>query len=96
MNADICAAINGRQLLELRYHGYARIVEPYAYGRDKNGDALLRCYQISGGSESGQPTGWKILKVAEVFAINEQAAIFTPRPEYRRGDKAMIFMFCQL
>jgi hypothetical protein len=96
MNTDICAAINGRQLLELRYHGYARTVEPYAYGRDKHGDALLRCYQISGGSESGQPTGWKILKVAEVFAINEQMATFTPRSEYRRGDKAIALMFCQL
>lgn len=96
MNATICAAINGRQLLELRYHGYARIVEPYAYGRDKNGDALLRCFQISGGSGSGQQTGWKLLKVADVFAINEQKPTFTPRPEYRPGDKAMVFIFCQL
>jgi len=96
MSPTICSAIHGRQLLELRYHGYARTVEPYAYGRDKNGDALLRCFQISGGSESGQPTGWKILKVAEVFAINEQKATFRPRPEYRRDDKAMAFMFCQL
>ena len=96
MNADICAAINGRQLLELRYHGYARIVEPYAYGRDKSGDALLRCYQIAGGSESGQPAGWKLLKVADVFAINEQKATFTPRSQYRRDDKAITFMFCQM
>ena len=96
MNTEICAAINGRQLLELRYHGYARLVEPYAYGRDKNGEALLRCFQISGGSESGQIIGWKILKVAEVFAIHEQKNTFSQRPEYRRGDRAMVFMFCQL
>jgi hypothetical protein len=96
MSPTICSAINGRQLLELRYHGYVRTVEPYAYGRDKNGDALLRCFQISGGSESGQPTGWKLLKVADAFAINEQKATFMSRPEYRRGDKAIAFMFCQL
>ncbi|SDR51245.1 hypothetical protein SAMN05443245_6873 [Paraburkholderia fungorum] len=96
MNPTICSAIKDRQLLELRYHGFSRVVEPYAYGRDKNGDAILRCFQISGGSESGQTTGWKILKVAAVFAINEQQATFTPRTEYRRGDKAIAFMFCQL
>lgn len=96
MNATICAAINDRQLLELRYHGYVRIVEPYAYGRDKNGDALLRCFQISGGSDSGQATGWKLLKMADIFAIREQSIAFAPRPEYRRGDKAMTFMLCQL
>jgi hypothetical protein len=96
MNPTICTAIDGRQLLELRYHGYARIVEPYAYGRDKNGDAVLRCYQLSGGSVSGQTTGWKLLKVADAYAINEQKEGFSPRPEYRRGDKSMTFMFCQL
>jgi hypothetical protein len=96
MNPTICAAINGKQLLDLRYHGYARIVEPYAYGRDKNGDAILRCFQISGGSESGQASGWKILKMADAFAIHEQKNTFSPRPEYRRGDKAMVSMFCQL
>jgi hypothetical protein len=96
MNPTICAAINGRQLLELRYHGFSRMIEPYAYGRDKNGDALLRCFQISGGSESGQTTGWKILKVAEIFAIHEQKNTFSQRPEYRRGDRAMAFIFCQL
>jgi hypothetical protein len=96
MNATICAAVKAGHLLELRHHGYARVVEPYAYGRDRNGDALLRCYQISGGSESGQTTGWKLLKVADVFAINGQKVTFTPRPEYRCDDKAMDFMFCQL
>ena len=96
MNTTLCAAVNGRQLLELRYHGYARIVEPYAYGRDKSGDALLRRFQISGVSESGQSSGWKRLKVADVFAIHEQKNTFSPRPDYRRCDKAMPFMFCQL
>ena len=96
MNTEICAAINGRQLLELRYHGFSRLVEPYAYGRDKTGDALLRCFQVSGGSESGQSSGWKLLKVAEVFAIHKDKHSFSPRPEYRRADKAMVFTYCQL
>lgn len=96
MNSTICDAINDTRLLELRYHGYSRSIEPYAYGRDKNGEEVLRCYQRSGGSESGQTTGWKLLKVADVFAIHRQQEAFSPRSDYRRGDKAIGFMICQI
>ena len=96
MNSTICEAINGQQVLELRYHNYSRIVEPHAYGRDKAGDEILRCYQTSGGSESGERTGWKILKVRDVFMPALTKENFTPRSDYRRGDKAMVYMFCQV
>lgn len=95
MNLTICTAINGRRTLELRYHGYSRTVEPYAYGRDKQGAEVLRCYQQSGGSAGGQATGWKLLKVADVFAVHEGMQSFSLRAEYHRGDKAIIFLFCQ-
>lgn len=96
MNSIITEAITQRRVLELRYHGYSRVVEPYAYGRDKGGDELLRCYQISGGSESGERSGWKLLKVRDVFmpVITEQD--FTVRQEYRRGDKAMVYIFAEV
>jgi len=45
MNPAITQAIKEKKILELRYHGYARTVEPHAYGRDKGGDEILRCYQ---------------------------------------------------
>lgn len=96
MNPTICAAIRDRKTLDLRYHGYSRVVEPYAYGRDKRGDAVLRCYQQVGGSKSGAGTGWKLLKVADSFAVHAGAHSFLPRAEYRRGDKAIAFMFCQV
>lgn len=96
MNKTIEEAIQTRQLLELRYHGFSRIVEPHAYGRDKNGDEVLRCFQISGGSESGERTGWKLLKISEVFSLHNTTRNFIPRPEYRRNDKVIDYMFCQL
>ena len=70
MNATITQAITEKSVLELRYHGYSRIVEPHAYGRDKDGEEILRCYQTSGGSESGEKAGWKLLKVREVFSLH--------------------------
>ena len=96
MNSIITEAITQRRVLELRYHGYSRVVEPYVYGRDKGGDELLRCYQISGGSESGERSGWKLLKVRDVFMPVLIKQDFTVRQEYRRGDKAMVYIFAEV
>ena len=96
MNQTLCNAIKNRCLVELRYAGYSRIVEPHAYGRDKSGDEILRCYQVSGGSESGERSGWKLLKVREVFLLQKTSSNFESRPEYKPGDKAMEYIFCQL
>lgn len=96
MNSTIREAIRDKRLLELRYHGYSRIVEPHAYGRDTSGDEILRCYQMAGGSESGERIGWKLLKLKDVFSLHIAGADFVPRPDYRRNDKAMEYMFCQL
>ncbi|KAI5912446.1 MAG: hypothetical protein JSR40_06115 [Proteobacteria bacterium] len=96
MNATITQAITEKRVLELRYHGYFRIVEPHAYGRDKYGDEILRCYQRSGGSESGESVGWKLLKVREVFSLQLTKDTFVARPEYRRNDKALAYVFSQL
>lgn len=96
MNLIIADAIRNQNLLELRYHGYSRLVEPHAYGRDKIGDEVLRCYQVSGGSESGERAGWKLLKVRDVFSLVVTKDRFTARPEYRRGDKAVVYSFIEI
>jgi hypothetical protein len=96
MNQMICQAIREKRIVELRYHGYSRIVEPYAHGRGRDGEGLLRCYQLRGGSESGERSGWKLLKTAEIFMLDLTDSIFSPRPEYRRGDNAMEYIHCQI
>ena len=37
MNLIIYEGIKENVTIELRYHGYSRVVEPHAYGRDKIG-----------------------------------------------------------
>ncbi len=96
MNDIIVQAIQEQRELELRYSGFSRTVEPHAYGRDKHGEEILRCYQVSGGSVSGEKVGWKILKVHEVFSLNLLKEKFDARTGYKRGDKAMEYMFAQL
>lgn len=89
MKTEITEAISQMVSIELRYSGYMRIVEPHAYGRDKSGEEILRCFQASEGSESDESTGWKLLKVADAYAIQGTRTKFSPRPEYRRNDRAM-------
>ncbi len=96
MNDIIVQAIQEQRELELRYSGYFRTVEPHAYGRDKDGDEILRCYQVSGGSVSSEKIGWKILKVHEIFSLNLLKEKFNARTGYKRGDKAMEYIFSQL
>jgi hypothetical protein len=96
MKTEILEAIEGQRVVELRYNGYARTVEPHAYGRDKTGEEILRCFQVSGGSESGERTGWKLLKVADAYSIHLTKSAFHVRDGYRRDDKAMEYIFRQL
>lgn len=96
MNTTAIQAIREHKVLELRYHGYSRIVEPCAYGRDKNGDEVLRCYQTSGGSESGERVGWKLLKVRDAFSLHLTTNTFSIRQDYKQNDKAMTHIFQQL
>ena len=96
MKPELLEAIDNQKVVDLRYHGYARTVEPHAYGRDKNGDEILRCFQVSGGSESGERAGWKLLKVTEVYSIHVEKTTFHTRHGYRKNDKAMEYIFRQL
>lgn len=96
MNSRICKAVREQRVLELRYHGFTRIVEPHVYGRDRHGTETLRCYQLAGGSESGERAGWKLLKVGEAVLVHLTETGFLPRPGYRADDPVIREMFCRL
>jgi hypothetical protein len=96
MNPTICKAVDERRVLELRYHGYSRIVEPHVYGQDKKGDEVVRCYQLAGGSDSGERAGWKLLKIKDAVVVHLAETLFVPRPEYSRNDKVVMNIFCQV
>ena len=86
----IANAIRHRRLLRFSYDGYLRTVEPHAYGTDRKNRYLLRAYQVAGGSGSGEYVGWKLFREDEMVAITETSDTFTgPRPDYKRGDRAI-------
>ena len=95
MNSFLCEAIRNHLELELRYNGYNRVVNPYACGLNKDGETLLRCFQVAGGSVSGERTGWKLLKVEEITSMHATVNTFEIRTEYSRGDKGIFSIDCQ-
>lgn len=97
MNQQICDAIYRQIVLELRYHHYSRLVEPYVYGVSRHGEELLRCYQIAGGSVSGERRGWKLLKVSEIASFHLTETSFEPRVhQYNPQDRAIREPFCRI
>lgn len=97
VNQTICQAIREMRLLEFTYHGYRRVVEPHAHGEDAQGHDALRAYQAGGSSSSGDAQGWKIFHTDEMLGVSLSGQRFSSaRPGYKRDDKAMNRIYCQL
>jgi hypothetical protein len=94
---EACSALRLGKCLELRYDGFTRTVEVHAVGTSEEGRDLMRVWQVRGGSVSNERTGWKLLRLDEAFGAsitNEKSE--APRYGYKRGDKAMRFIDCEV
>jgi predicted DNA-binding transcriptional regulator YafY len=91
VNSTILQAINERRLISLDYDPGMRTIEPCAYGISSEGHFLLRAFQTSGASASGEHINWKLFRTDRIRSIRILEDRFvSPRPGYRRGDKAMV------
>lgn len=94
---NIESAIRNKQLLSFNYDGYSRIVEPHTYGTDTKGHLALRAYQVRGGSESGEYSGWKLFHVSQIVNLSVLSDHFlNARPKYKRGDSGFSTIRAQL
>lgn len=83
-------AIRNRLRLAVNYDPGERVIEPHALGFSSAGDPLLRAYQVSGASASGEHPYWRLFRVDSFGSCEPNGEKFAnPRPGYRRGDKAM-------
>jgi WYL domain-containing protein len=98
MHQTITQAITERRLLTIYYEPGPRIIEPYAYGLSGEHHGLLRAFQTSGASASGDHVNWKLFRtdrITQIRILGDQ--FYGQRPEYRRNDRAMTGgIYCQL
>ncbi|RWM70819.1 MAG: hypothetical protein EOR81_32305 [Mesorhizobium sp.] len=95
--SEACESLRQGKCLELRYDGFNRVVEVHAVGTTQDGNGIMRIWQVRGGSNSGERAGWKLMRLDETFSahmIDEESK--APRTGYKRGDKAMEFISCQI
>jgi len=76
-------ALTGRRVLQFRYHGYTRRVEPHALGRVTADRRALLGWQVAGGSRSEPPPGWRTFVLGEIESLEILRQTFTPRADYR-------------
>jgi len=92
-----CDALRQGKRLELRYDGFFRVVEVHTVGVLTSGNDGMSVYQVRGGSDSNERTGWKTMLLDEAFTptvIDEKSEAF--RTGYKRGAKVFSFIYCQI
>jgi hypothetical protein len=92
MNPIIVAAILQRRRLRFMYGGKLRLVEPQCHGIGTRGTALLRAYQLQGGSQP-EPL-FDVSKISDLVMLDD--VFDKPGPNYKKNDSAMRQIFCQL
>jgi hypothetical protein len=92
-----CAALPSGHVLRLRCDGYTRDVEVHAVGFTEDDNAVMRVWQVAGGSGSNEPVGWKLLPLDEaVEAVVTTERSLAPRSGYDPADSVMKVITCQL
>jgi predicted DNA-binding transcriptional regulator YafY len=76
-------ALTARRIVQFKYHRHSRRVEPHALGRITADRLALLGWQVSGGSASEPPPGWRTFVVAEIESLKLARPTFKPRADYR-------------
>lgn len=86
----IQTAIQSQRTLRVSYPPGERLIEPHCLGQSSDGNLLLRAFQISGASASGEHENWKLFRLDRFSSIGDGGGTFDgPRPLYNPADPAM-------
>ncbi len=92
----LCRAIADKHLIQFKYDGRTRIVEPFCCGIDIAENYVLRGFQIRG-SDKTKPLCWRLYELAEMSQVSvTQHGFRGKRDEYNPVDPLMTKIFCRI
>lgn len=92
----LCRAIADKYLVQFKYDGRSRIVEPFACGMSTAENYVLRGFQIRG-SDKTKPLCWRLYELAEMSQLSiTQHSFKGKREDYNPEDSAMTKIFCRI
>lgn len=92
----LCWAIADKHLVQFKYDGCLRVVEPVCCGVSTAGNYVLRGFQIRG-SDKTKPLCWRLYELTEISQLNiTQHSFSGKREEYNSEDSGMTKIFCRI
>ncbi len=92
----LCGAIAGKRLIQFKYDGRSRIVEPFCCGTNSAESYVLQGFQLRG-SDKTKPLCWRIYELSEMSQLSvTQHAFKGKRGEYNPENPAMTKVFCRI
>lgn len=74
----IVEAIQGHRTLNFGYHGFDRVVSPYAIGMTTTNELKMLAYQTEGGSNSGVCPKLRYFAVSDILGLEVGTAFYVP------------------
>src|SRR5258708_2358107 len=95
--ADVCTAIAGKRFLRFRYLDRWRVVYPCAHGWLPTDNEALRAHEVSLVRGQLRVAPGKLFRIDQMSGVAVTDRPFDrPPPGYRRGDRHMVSIHCQL
>lgn len=92
----LCRAITDKRLVQFKYDGRSRIVEPFCCGATTNGNYVLRGFQIRG-SDKTKPLCWRLYELSEISQMSvTQHGFKGNRQDYNPEDPTITEIFCRI
>jgi hypothetical protein len=92
----LCRAISEKLLVQFKYDGRLRVVEPFCCGTGVAENYVLRGFQIRG-SDKTKPLCWRLYELTEISQMSVTQHRFKGKREgYNSEDSAMTKIFCRI
>jgi hypothetical protein len=92
----LCRAVANKFIVQFKYDGRSRIVEPFACGVSTAGNYVLRGFQIRG-SDKTKPLCWRIYELSAMSQLSITQHNFKgKREDYNPQDPLITEVFCRI